>query len=258
MDIKQISQELAKHGKDLQFPGTPPLVSFGKGNKALSFVDEAAKAHRFSLTIKNDSADDAFIVIGGFNPNLNLTQFADASDILAKFGADAVLQDGVILAGTPGTGYTGEVSVKANDSRRTVNGFLRYAAMSPLRVTNFKMTSRSLITNAGEATNYDNLVRSHWVSPFEDTVSNDLDLRPLQVGGNNFNREMLEVDFQTQGGGFNFIVSNEHFNIIQVNKHTELSITMSIGGQLSAAQQFYRIVKKADDIMAPTRRIIER
>lgn len=250
-----IAEYLAKNGKSLQMEGTTPLVSFGKQNKTMNFVDESAKATKFGITITNDTDQDVFVLLGGFHPNRNRTIFADLNEVLEFTGADAILGDGVIFtkAATPTT--TGLVTVAATDSKRSVNQLVRYMCESPTRFTKFSMRSRRL-DGSKDSSNYDNKIKHFWASPLEDTVSVDLDMVPLQIGGNNFNTDMLDVDFQTQGGAFKLIASNENFNVIQVNAGTKLSITTFIGAQLSQAQQFYRLISKVDNIVAPARRAL--
>ncbi len=253
---KDVVNFLAEKGKDLQMAGVAPLVSFGQKNHVLNFVEEAAKAQKFGFSIDNDTVNDVTIVIGGIGAGRNNTIFADNEELLDFVGADCILGDGEIFSMTPVGSESGKVTVTSTDSKRSVNKLIRYMSETPTRFTKFSMRSRLHGSNEKDSSNYDNKMKHFWASPLEDTVSVDLDMVPLQIGGNNFNTDMLDIDFQTQAQSFKLIASNENFNVIQVNAGTKLTITADVGAQLSLAQLFYRLISKVDDIMAPARRSI--
>ncbi len=247
-----LAKTLASNPAALQI-NTLPVVSFGKENKTLSFIDESAKAINAGFTISNDTLVPVFIAFAGFTPTLNRTMFNDAAALLAFTGADCIFGKGVIFQTDASDGVSGKVTVTSLDSKRDINQLVRYTAVSPLRFTKFSMKSK---TKAGEkeSSNFDNRIKSFWATPLEDTVSKDLDMRPLQIGGNNFNMDMLDIDFQTQGGDFKAIMSNENFFVMQINAQTTMNITAGVGAQLSTAQLFYRTIGAADAVMAPVRR----
>ncbi|HRO76647.1 MAG TPA: hypothetical protein PLP27_10925, partial [Crocinitomicaceae bacterium] len=251
--MQTVKQILDNHPLEIQAKGRSlPLVSFGKNNKVANFVNENENAHKFGFTIKNDSSEDAFILIGGFLPTRNRTIFEDLSEILAKTGANCILSDGVIRSITEpgGSTFSGDVTVTSTDSKRSVTQLVRYACETPTRVTMMKLRSNRVTSADPESSNYNNKIKSQWFSALEDTVSEDLDLAPLQVGGTNFNRDMLDVNFQYQN--HKFILSNENFNVIQVNAGTVLSVTMYVGAQLSTGQMLYRLTENADSVVVPT------
>lgn len=247
-----LAKELASNKEALQI-NTLPVVSFGKETGTMSFIDETAKALNTGFSIKNDSTEPVFVVFAGFTPTSNRTMFENAAALMAFTGADAVFGKGLILQRDAVGGTTGKVTVESLDSKRDINQLVRYASVSPLRFTKFAMRSKT-IAGEKESSNYDNRIKSFWATPLEDTVSKDLDLSPLQVGGNNFNTDMLTVDFQTQGGEFKAAMSNENFFVMKINAQTILNITAGVGAQLSTAQLFYRTIKAADNVMAPVRR----
>lgn len=223
--------------------GVTPLISFGQVTKTLSFIDEVAKARKFGFTITNATQDDQFILIGGFGAENN-TIFKDLDAIKAYTGATAIFGDGVILLDSRDNKT---LDVTSTDPKRSVDQLVRYMCQTPLRFTRFDMRSRYL-DGTKENSNYDNKFKSIWVSPLEDTVAQELDL-PSLIDIDGYNTDMLRLDFQTQAPSFKAICSNENFLLIQVNAGTKLTITASIGAQMSSAQAFYRMIKAADETM---------
>lgn len=247
-----IKESLAANADKLQVNGMK-TISFGKQNRTQSFIDETAKAMSLGWGIKNETDKNVFIAFvpafDGYNP----TQFGSLADIRSFMGADCIFGDGVVFTKEDSEGVSKNVTISSLDSKRKIQEFVKYAGQSPLRFTKFSMNSAK---NDGskEDSNYNNRMKSFWFTPFEDTVAVDLDLRPIRQGGNNFNTDMMDINFLTQGGGFKAIMSNENGFVIQVNAGTTLTITSFIGAQKSEAQEFFRTISTADDIMAPALR----
>ena len=220
--------------------------SFGPKNAGKNFVEEHAKALQVSWKIKNNTANDVVVVLSPFfaDTEAKITQFGTVSEILTLTGSDAVFKTGIIVNGTDDA----DVTVASTKSGRVIEHLLRYAGQSPLRFTKWSMKSRT-VAGEKESSNYDNTIKSFWVSPFDVPVIDELELRPLQKGDMNFNPDMLDVNFIANN--FHAILSREHFIQIQVNAGTELSISAFIGAQDSAPQRFFRDVKKADDVLRP-------
>lgn len=246
-----LTTNLLANKKALQVTGLQ-TVSFGKNNRTNSFIDETAKALSLGWRIVNPTDQDVFIAFVPASDGNNPTQFADLAAIKAFMGADCIFGDGVIYTKTV-EGVAKNVTVSSLDSRRKIAEFVKYAASSPLRFTKMAMNSAK-IDGSKEDSNFNNKIKSMWFTPFEDTTAVDLDLRPLRVGGSNFNTDMMEVNFITQGGGFKAIMSNENGFVMQINAGTVLTITAGIGAQKSEAQEFYRTIAQADEVMAPALR----
>lgn len=220
--------------------------SFGPKNAGKNFVEEHAKALQVSWKIRNNTKDDVVICFSPFfaNTEAKVTQFGAVSEILTLTGSTAMFATGTIIDGDAGA----DVTVASTKSGRVIEHLLRYAGQSPLRFTKWSMKSRT-IAGEKESSNYDNTIKSFWVTPFDVPVIDELELRPLQKGDMNFNPDMLDVNFIANN--FHAILSREHFLQIQVNAGTELSISAFIGAQDSAPQRFFRDIKKADDVLRP-------
>ena len=220
--------------------------SFGPKNAGKNFVDEHAKALQVSWKIRNNTADDVIVLLSTLfsDTDVNTTQFATVSEVLTLTASDAVFKTGTIVNGDADA----DVTVSSTKSGRVIEHLLRYAGQSPLRFTKWSMKSRT-VAGEKESSNYDNTIKSFWVSPFDVPVIEELELRPLQKGDMNFNPDMLDVNFIANN--FHAILSREHLLQVQVNAGTELSISAFIGAQDSAPQRFFRDIKKADDVLRP-------
>lgn len=250
-----LKNKLAENATKLQVASKEAkVVSFGRTNQTENFIDESAKALSLGWNLKNETDQAVFIAFMPISGSHNLTMFANIDEVKAATGADCIFGEGQIFTKSVG-GANKYVTVTSLDSRRDISQFVKYGASTPLRFTKFSMDSKK-IDGSKDDTNFNNRMKSFWFTPLEDTVPVDLDLRPLRQGGNNFNTDMMDVDFITQGGGFKAVYSNEHAFVMQLNAGTELTITAFIGAQLSQAQQFYRIISAADSVMAPVRRAI--
>lgn len=219
--------------------------SYGKQSDTMNLVDEHAKAIQVNLSIKNVTDNLHTVAFAGFTSTLNPTQFAGDTAIKAAINATAILKNGKIV--DDGSGK--ELTAKLTDSGLDLDSLLKYIAMNPTRLVGMSMVSRNASTLAGESTNYDLKMKTHWVSPFDVPQVKELNLRPLVMTGANFTQERLNVNFIKQS--FPVVLSHEHFLSLQINSGTELMITLYIGAQDSAAQRFWRDIKTADDIIRP-------
>lgn len=250
-----LKNKLAENATKLQVTSREgKVVSFGRLNGTQNFIDESAKAIPFGFRMRNETDQAVFIAFMAISGSHNLTQFANIDEVKAATGADCIFGEGQIFTKSVG-GANKFVTVESLDSRRDISQFVKRSSTVPYRFTKFSMDSKK-VEGSKDDTNFNNRMKAFWFTPLEDTVPVDLDLRPLRQGGNNFNTDMMDVDFQTQGGNFKAIISNEHAFVLQLNAGTELTITAFIGAHLSAPQQFYRLVSEADEVMAPVRRSI--
>ena len=236
------------------------VISFGSKNGTKNFIDEVHKSIEFGFQVKNETDKSIYIAIvaglGVFNSGnhvqeFNPASFMAASDLLTRSGADCVLSDGTIYEKEIGdSGVYNAVTAITKNSKRKIAEVTKFAAKSPFRFTRFVMSSYK---NDGtpESSNYNNRIKSLWVSPFEDTVEQEFSLR--SIVRDKFQAHLLELDFQKDAPNLQAIMSDEHIMVIQVNAGTTLNINSYVGAQLSQAQYFYRAASAADNIMRPVR-----
>lgn len=222
--------------------------SFGKQADTLNMVDEHAKAIQLNWRITNKTSDTHTIAIGCLLGDTapNMTQFATLSDVKKATGATAVLKDGIIIDGTDGA----DLTATSTDTYRKMDEFLRYTGVTCTRIVGLSMVSRNATNGNGDSSNYDLKIRSIWVNPLQDQPEvKELNLRPLVPTGANFTESRLNVNFIRQNHPF--VMTNEHWNTIQINPNTELMLTVYVGAQFSKAQDFWRSIKASDDIIRP-------
>ena len=223
-------------------------LSYGVNNSANNLIDERAKADKLVWEIANTTDKDVYIVISSlFTGATNLTTFANIAEMQAAVvpGADAAIVLPFANGRIAGDAVAG-VTVSSKTPGRSINQLLRYIGRNSSRIT--KMRLKSVTTaNAADLGNFDNEIKSMFFSPFSTPVENQLGLSRLVKTNNNFSPNILDVDFVAEA--FPFILSSEHFNIMQVNAGTKLNITVEIGAQDSAPQRFWRTIKNADDIL---------
>lgn len=236
-------ERILKNKKKLQADTSEiKVVSFGSENGTKSFIDEIPKSLEFGFEIINDSnvAKDVIITASPFDMFPTVKAYMEE---LA--GTDLFLADGVIE-----TADGGDLSAVTSNARRSIDLVTSYAMNAPFRFTKFVMTS-SKVDGTPESTNYNNDIRTGWISPFEDTVPKEFSLR--SIVRDKFQAQLLEVDFQLDAPNLLPIVSNEHFMVIRVNAKTRLSILSYVGAQLSQPQYLYRLAKSADNVMRTER-----
>lgn len=233
-----------EHGNELD---VTKRFSYGVNNSAKGFIDERAKTVKLGWRISNDTAKDKFLVISSlFDDNRNSSIFEDVREMLTAIapGVDALdihaFQEGVIQVEA-----TKELKASSTMSKRSINQFLRFTQQAPTRITDVRLESRTT-ANAEESGNLTNEFRTVFFSPFADPIENQLALAPLVQIGSNFNKNVIDIDFVDQA--FPVILSNEHFWVIQVNKGTVLTMTVGVGAQNSLPQEFFRSIRKADDL----------
>lgn len=256
----QLIERLSAKSQQLQAnPNEVKVVSFGAKSGTKSFIDEVSKSVEFGLTIRNETSQNVFIaIVSGLGTFSNHAQsfnpggFMAADDLLRRVGADCVLADGTIFEKekAPASGTYDAVTVTTKNAKRKINELTKYAAKNPFRFTKFVLTS-SKNDGTPESSNFNNRIKSIWLSPIVDTVEQEFSLR--SIVRDKFQAQMLEVDFQKDAPNLQAIVSDEHAMVIQVNAGTTLSIGAYIGAQLSNAQYLYRLANTADSIMRPAR-----
>lgn len=250
--MKPSATNLVPHFKALEVE--EQTLSYGKNASTMSLIDEHEKALEVAFFIENRDDTDKVILLapiysrGTIASNItdvNNTQFATEALALAETSSTTIFK-----AGT--TGAVGkELVIGEVDAKRTIDQLIRYASQTPIRLTRISMTSTKIATSEKDKTNYSGVIKSFFPSPFDVTTERVLPMRTLQAGNNNFNPDMLEVDFIKQN--FPAIISNENFMQLTVKAGTRLDFSLFVGAQNSAAQQLYRKIKKADEIMRPLR-----
>lgn len=218
-------------------------LSFAPKSGAKNLVEEGAKALQVSWRITNNSSNNAHLILGAYIGKtgvriVNNTLYPSSTEILALASATGVLIDGTV--------YT-DVTAESLDSAHSIEEFIRHFSKNPTRVVKAAFKSKVSSTGEKDSSNYDNKLKTIWTTPFDVPQVRELSLRALQAGGNNFNPDMLDVDFQKLN--FPVVLSDEHFLQVQVNPDTVLTVTMFIGAHDSKAQRFYRQMKAADDVM---------
>ncbi|MCH2226012.1 MAG: hypothetical protein MK066_14685, partial [Crocinitomicaceae bacterium] len=161
--------------------------------------------------------------------------------LLQAVGADVLLSDGKILTGASDGE---EVRVVSNDSNRNIDNAIRFMAVSPTKFTSLSMQS-SLIDGTPESKNYTTQMKSVFVSPWQKSIDQYLNLRGTQNNQAN-SPQFAEIDFVAKG--FQALISNENFLLFTVKKGTILDLTFSIGHSSSMAQEFYRASKGFDKL----------
>lgn len=223
-------------------------LSYGVKNSASNLIDERAKADKLVWEVANTLDEDVFIILSSlFTGSPNFTIFGSIAEmksaVVPGAAADVVLPfaNGRI-AGDANAGVT----VSSKTPGRSIDQLLRYIGRNPSRVTRMRLKSTT-IANAADLGNFDNEIKTMFFSPFSTPVENQLGLSRLVKTNNNFSPNILDIDFVSEA--FPFILSSEHFTIMQVNKGTRLNISVEIGAQDSAPQRFWRTIKNADDIL---------
>lgn len=241
-------------------PESLKVVSFDSQTGTKSFIDETAKATEFGMVIKNPTSQAINIVFTagvltgamtfGFSEKaaeFSSGGFKTGADLLTRTGGHTFLGDGTIAIEKFDGSPDKNVTVTTVNSRRKVNEILRYASNAPFRFTKFIMSSYKLDTGAKESSNFNNMIKSVWMSPFEDTIEQEFSIR--SVVRDRFQEQDLEIDFQLDAPNLHAIVSSEHAMVFTINPNTMLHLNTYIGARLSTPQQFYRIINKADDVM---------
>lgn len=235
-------------------PNEVKVLSFDSKSGTKSMINEKPNATDFGIEITNNTNEKVTIAVvsglgvwksgeapGEFFQDYFPGGFMDGDDLLTRVGADCVLADGTLHQ--VGSDL---VSARATNTRRKINELTKYASKAPFRFTRFVMSSYK-VTGEPESTNYNNDMKTLWVSPFEDTVEQTFSLRTIVR--DRFQAQNLELDFQKDAPNLNPIMSDEHIIVIQVNPKTILNIQAHIGARFSTPQYFYRITKSADEIV---------
>lgn len=235
-------------------PNEVKVLSFDSKSGTKSMINEKPNATDFGIEITNNTNEKVTIAVvsglgvwksgegaGEVFQDYFPGGFMDGDDLLTRVGADCVLADGTLHQ--VGSDL---VSARTTNTRRKINELTKYASKAPFRFTRFVMSSYK-VTGEPESTNYNNDMKTLWVSPFEDTVEQTFSLRTIVR--DRFQAQNLELDFQKDAPNLNPIMSDEHIIVIQVNPKTILNIQAHIGARFSAPQYFYRITKSADEIV---------
>lgn len=239
----KISEGLAR-GKDVV--DLKGRLSYGKGTGTQNLVDEHSKAIELNWTISNTTTTLKTIAISPFFDTLkNTTQFNTVAELLAAVKADHALTSGDIVRVDADHALTAD----STNSEQPLKQFLRYIASNPTRIVGLAIRSSKVSTGQPESSNYDLTMRSYYVSPFELPVKRELNLKPLVPTGANFNTDRLNVNFILQN--FQALLSPENILTMQIQPDTALSLTVYVGAQYSRAQEFYRIIRDADNVMRP-------
>lgn len=277
MNKKAIMNAALENADGLQLKAVTRDLSFGSKNKGQSMIDEAANAREFGLRITNSNNKAIFMAIvpgdhgvlglqipkgEGETERFEVKTFntgskfgSNVAGIFARTGADAILGEDVVY--NPGSSIANGVTVEGLDSDISINEVLREMNASPTRITSLVMTSAAFdgSNRSPESTNFDNKIKSIWVQALERTVDKELSLRKFM--GDQYHDQRLTVDFQdVNAGGFQMILSNEHFAVLQINAKTSLTISAYVGGVMSAAQKIYRIGSEADVAVRKMRNIL--
>lgn len=232
------------------------VVSFDSKTGTKSFINEKPNATDFGLEIRNDTVKSIFVAIvaglGAWKVIENVGKqdffpgsFMDGDDLLSRIGADCVLADGVLYEDEENN----QVVARTRNSNRKINELTKYAAKTPFRFTKFVMSSYKASTGTPESSNFNNSIKSLWLSPFEDTVETEFSLRTIVR--DRFQAQLLELDFVKDAPMLKPIMSDEHVMVLQINPDTILNINAHIGARLSNAQYFYRMTKEADKLVRP-------
>jgi hypothetical protein len=227
-------------------------VSFGKASNVTSFIDEASGAIELSYSLVNDALVDQKVLFAPIVPkgavangvhDVNTTMFATEQEALTATRSDVVFGEKTVsIAGK-------DFIISSTDPARKISELLRYMALNPTRIIKMSMTSTKISNGEKDKTNFSQVVKTFFVSPFDTIVEKPLNLKTLQV--DKFNYDALDVDFQKTA--FPVIISNENLFQFSVKAGTRLDISFFFGAQFSNSQEFYRKVKDADAIMRPRR-----
>jgi len=233
-----------EHGRELD---VTKRYSYGVQNSAKGFIDERAKPDKLVWEIENETEEAQYLVVSPlFNGSNNNTIFETVRNMLRNVVPgvpDAqvhAFQDGLVYKDADDN----ELNVRSKGGR-FINQFLRYIGNSPTRLTEMRIQSNT-VGGEKDLTNFSAELTTKFFSPFAQPVENQLQLMPLIKTASNFSPEILDLDFV--GLAFPVILSNEHYFVFQVNPGTKLNITAFVGAQNSLPQEFYRSIKKADDI----------
>ena len=242
------NHRLAAHGHKLDLA---KRLSYGVHNSATNLIDERVKADELSWEISNKTGKVQYLVFSSLYDNAkNQTIFNTVDDMLAHvlpgIAADQrwAFKPGKITGaeGPPDT----QLFVISKTTNRSISQFLNYIGQSPTRITKMRFESRTT-AGAPDMSNFNNELKTTFFSPFGNPVESPLSLAPLLQLNQNFSPNIFTVDFINQG--YELIMSNEHFTVLQINPDTVLTLNVWCGAQDSRAQRHWRTIKDADKIL---------
>lgn len=218
--------------------------SFGPRTNTTNLIDEAEKAAEITFTFTNPTASDVKVAFstlfsdslrGGTN-----SIYASVTEVLSKSQSDVVFK--TTVPADPEVNF----GIACNDSGRSAEQIMQFAAMNCIRLVGMSMVSKQVSTGEADISNYSKKIKSVYTSIFEDPEVTELNLRPL-LKGSTYNAEILEVNFIKQN--FLALLTPEHILQLTIAKNTELTVTFHFGATASPAQRMYRDLKAADNIM---------
>lgn len=210
---------------------------------AKTFIDEERGTITRSITLRNNAASTDMVLAFG---NLANSIYADIDEAAAALSIDKMVTDGTIATVETDKTITGA----SNDAGFTIAQLVKYIGMNPTRIVSVRMESTNL-SGSDDTTNYAQSIKTAWVSPFVKPIEENLDLARF-ASVDRFQKRYMNVNFLKEG--FPVILSAEHFFAITLKRSTILNLTFEIGFQDSAAQRFYRQIKKADSTLGALRK----
>ncbi len=220
-------------------------VSFGKGG-AKNYIDlGSAKAEKFGFEITNDTTETKILILGA-----TTSIYRSATRLKKEVGGtpDAIiLTDGRLATET---GLTGLV-VRPKGTNRLLADFVNSLDTDPTTLLALKFESSVFGTRAAESTNFNQTIRSVYISPYrnpQDVVEQDLrDYRNDGVVA----AQYLNVPFFKEGK--NILLSHQNYLVFSIAPKTILSVSQELGGTMSNTQSLYRQNNAAATALAPLR-----
>jgi hypothetical protein len=243
--MNQVDKAAAHLAQNPEIIGLNRQYSFGKDVK--NFVEEERSAIKPGWIIKNTTTENLTILMAAPRSIAGDTSISgDRTAMLVRFGADVIFAPGDIRVGAKDDGLV----ISSTSTRYSIADFLRSLTMNPTRFPKWQFKSRVAATGVADNTNFEGIIESFWVSPFQQTVQDAFTLRDTQ-NSSVFSTEFTEANFVKST--FQAVLSFEHFLVFTVNAGTELTITTQVGAHDSAAQRFMRNIRKADSLLMPYR-----
>lgn len=237
-------------------------LSFGKGqNNMFDILSENSRKLTWEIT--NPHPDERRLIIssqlnisvsgnGSTTEKLNSSDISHLSEKKVNIKSLGTFNTPKLIDTEPNLWYLG---VESKDSRQTVTGFYDTITLNPTQITKLRMTSTNISEGNPNPANYNYPVEHIWMSPYTLPKVTPFSLRVTQ--DNKINAlQYAEVDFIANG--FNALVSSEDLLVLTIAGGTKLNVEIFIGAEMSAAQQFYRLVKKGCQPLQPIAKSMEK
>ena len=217
-------------------------VSFGEGG-VKNYLNQGKSAEKFGMVITNDTDKVHTLIFGALN-----SIYASAARLKTEVGGIAtavIITDGRLVTHATKAG----LEVTAKGANRKVADFVNYLNDTPSTLIGIKFESSVLATKAPESTNFNQIIKNIYISPFRNPrITTEVDLRDMRNDGV-VAAQYMNVDFLKRGD--NVLLSRQNYLVFDIEPGTSLSLSTSYGAQMSNAQDLYRQNNAAAQAMTP-------